>query len=151
MSKGVNKAFILGNLGKDPEIREASNGTSVVSFSVATSEEWKDKNTGEKREKAEWHRIVIFGRLAEVAGKYLKKGSQVYLEGKVQTRKWKDQSGNDRYTTEIVAHKMELLGGGGMGVDESSDPRKRVSPGPDDDASKEDWYKKEFDPGEIPF
>lgn len=109
MASGVNKAIIIGNLGDDPESRVLPQGGTVVNFSVATRESWKDKNTGEMKERTEWHKIVIFNRLAEVAGQYLSKGSKVYLEGKLQTRKWKDQSGQDRYTTEIVANQMEML------------------------------------------
>lgn len=112
--RGVNKVIILGNLGNDPEIRYAANGNAIATLSVATSEQWKDKQTGEKKEKSEWHRVVIFGKLAEIAGEYLRKGSQVYLEGKLQTRKWQNQQGQDQYTTEIVVDingVMQLLGG----------------------------------------
>ncbi|NRA82219.1 MAG: single-stranded DNA-binding protein [Gammaproteobacteria bacterium] len=114
-TKGVNKVIIVGNLGQDPEVRYMPNGGAVANITVATSESWKDKQTGENREKTEWHRIAIFGKLAEVAGEYLRKGSQVYIEGQLQTRKWKDQSGQDRYTTEIVVQgfngTMQMLGG----------------------------------------
>jgi len=98
----VNKAILIGNLGRDPEMRALQDGTLVANLSLATSESWKDKNSGERKEKTEWHRVTIFGKVAEVAEKYLRKGSKVYLEGQIQTRKWTDQSGNDRYTTEIV-------------------------------------------------
>ena len=111
--RGVNRAIIVGTLGKDPEIRYTAGGSAVVNFSVATNETWKDKNTGEQVEKTEWHRIVMFGKLAEIAGEYLKKGAQVYLEGKIQTRKWQGQDGQDRYTTEILANEMQMLGGRG--------------------------------------
>ena len=107
---GVNKAIIVGTLGQDPETRYTANGSAVVNLSVATNESWKGKD-GNKQERAEWHRIVIFGKLAEIAEQYLKKGSQVYLEGRIQTRKWQDQQGNDRYSTEIVANEMQMLGG----------------------------------------
>jgi single-strand DNA-binding protein len=100
--RGVNKVILLGNLGQDPEVRYAANGNAITTLSVATSETWKDKNSGEQQEKSEWHRVVIFGKLAEVAGQYLRKGSKAYFEGKLATRKWQDQSGNDRYSTEIV-------------------------------------------------
>lgn len=114
-SKGVNKVILVGNLGKDPDIRYMPSGGAVANFSVATSESWKDKNTGEQKEKTEWHNISIFGKLAEIAGEYLRKGSQVYIEGALQTRKWQDQSGNDRYTTEVVVQgfggEMQMLGG----------------------------------------
>ncbi len=111
MARGINKAIIVGTLGRDPEVKYTAGGSAVVNVSVATNESWKDKSTGENVEKTEWHRIVIFGKLAEIAAQYLKKGSQVYFEGKIQTRKWQDQSGQDRYTTEIVANEMQMLGG----------------------------------------
>ena len=116
MGRGINKAVIVGTLGKDPEIKYAANGNAVVNVSVATNESWKDRATGEAQERTEWHRIVMFGRLAEIAQQYLKKGSQAYFEGRIQTRKWQDQSGNDRYSTEIVANEMQMLGSrGGSG------------------------------------
>ena len=108
---GVNKVILIGNLGRDPEMRYFSDGTAVANFSIATSDEWKDKNTGEKKEKTEWHRIVVFRQLAEICGKYLTKGKQVYIEGKLQTRSW-EKDGVTRYTTEIVANEMRMLGGG---------------------------------------
>ena len=111
MARGVNKAIIVGTLGKDPEVRYTAGGSAIVNVSVATNESWRDKTTGENVEKTEWHRIVIFGKLAEIAAQYLKKGQQVYFEGKIQTRKWQDQSGQDRYSTEIVANEMQMLGG----------------------------------------
>ncbi len=101
-SRGVNKVILVGNLGNDPEIRYMPNGGAVANITIATSESWRDKATGEQREKTEWHRAFLFGKLAEVAGEYLRKGSQVYIEGQLQTRKWQDQSGQDRYTTEVV-------------------------------------------------
>ncbi len=110
-SRGVNKAIIIGNLGVDPDVRYLPSGGQVTNIRVATSEQWRDKNTGENRENTEWHRIVFFGKLAEIAGEYLKKGSQVYIEGRLQTRKWQGQDGQDRYTTEIVANEMQMLGG----------------------------------------
>ena len=115
MARGVNKVILVGNLGKDPEVRYMPNGNPVANLTLATTESWKDKQTGDQQEKTEWHRIVMFKRLAEIAGEYLKKGSQVYIEGKLQTRKWQDNSGNDRYTTEIVANDMQMLGGRGGG------------------------------------
>lgn len=115
MQRGVNKVILVGNLGQDPEVRYMPNGNAVANVSVATSETWKDKNTGDNQEKTEWHRVVMFRRLAEIAGEYLKKGSKVYIEGKLQTRKWQDQSGQDRYTTEIVADQMQMLDGRGGG------------------------------------
>ena len=109
MASGVNKAIIVGNLGEDPKTSVLPQGGAVTNFSVATSESWKDKNTGQMQERTEWHKVVMFNRLAEVAGEYLSKGSKVYVEGKIQTRKWKDQSGQDRYTTEIVGSQMQML------------------------------------------
>ena len=110
MARGVNKAIIVGTLGQDPDVKATAGGSTVTNVSVATNESWKDKQTGEQQERTEWHRIVMFGKLAEIAAQYLKKGSQAYFEGKIQTRKWQDQSGTDRYTTEIVANEMQLLG-----------------------------------------
>ena len=115
MARGVNKVILVGNLGKDPEVRYMPNGNAVANITLATSESWKDKQTGEQQEKTEWHRVVMFRRLGEIAGEYLKKGSQVYIEGKLQTRKWQDNAGNDRYTTEIVADEMQMLGSRGGG------------------------------------
>ncbi len=123
-TRGVNKVILVGNLGQDPEIRYMPSGGAVANITVATSESWRDKATGEQREKTEWHRVALFGKLAEVAGEYLRKGSQVYIEGQLQTRKWQDQSGQERYTTEVVVQGfngvMQMLGGrqqqgGGMG------------------------------------
>ena len=110
MGRGINKAVIVGTLGRDPEIRYSSGGNAVVKISVATNESWKDRQTGEAQERTQWHRIVIFGKLGEIASQYLKKGSQAYFEGRIQTSKWQDESGNDRYTTEIVANEMQMLG-----------------------------------------
>jgi len=116
-SRGVNKVILIGNLGQDPEVRYMPNGGAVCNITLATSESWKDKNTGENQEKTEWHRVVMFRRLAEIAGEYLKKGSKVYLEGKLQTRKWQDQQGQDRYTTEIIADQMQMLDSRGGSAD----------------------------------
>ena len=113
MARGVNKVILVGNLGKDPEMKYTASGAAIANITVATSESWNDKQTGEKVEKTEWHRVVAFQRLAEIIGEYLKKGSQVYIEGKIQTRKWQDQNGQDRYTTEVVANDMQMLGGRG--------------------------------------
>lgn len=112
MARGVNKAIILGNMGADPELRATANGTSVCSLRIATSEQWKDKQTGERKEQTEWHAVICFGKLADIAGQYLQKGRQVYIEGRIQTRKWQDKDGADRYTTEIVASELQMLGGG---------------------------------------
>jgi single-strand DNA-binding protein len=108
-SRGINKVIIVGNLGQDPEVRFMPNGSAVANFTVATSETWKDKQSGEQKEKTEWHRIVMYQRLAEIAGEYLKKGSKVYLEGRLQTRKWQNQQGQDQYTTEIIVNDMQML------------------------------------------
>jgi single-strand DNA-binding protein len=113
MARGVNKVILVGNLGKDPDMKYTASGAAIANITVATSESWNDKQTGEKQEKTEWHRVVFFRRLAEIAGEYLRKGSQVYIEGKLQTRKWQDQNGQDRYTTEIVANEMQMLGSRG--------------------------------------
>jgi len=112
-SRGVNKVILVGNLGKDPETKYMPSGDCVCNFSLATSESWNDKQSGEKVEKTEWHNIVMFRRLAEIAGEYLRKGSQVYIEGKLKTRKWQDKNGNDRWTTEIEAREMQMLGSRG--------------------------------------
>ncbi len=116
MARGVNKVILVGNLGQDPEVRYMPNGNGVANISIATTDSWKDKNTGQMQERTEWHRVVLFGKLAEVAGEYLRKGSQVYIEGRLQTRKWTDQSGQEKYTTEIVVDmggQMQMLGGRG--------------------------------------
>ena len=118
MARGINKVILVGNLGQDPETRYMPSCGAVTNVTLATSESWKDKQTGQPQERTEWHRVVFFNRLAEIAGEYLKKGSKVYVEGSLRTRKWQDQSGQDRYTTEIVAAEMQMLdsrGGGGMG------------------------------------
>lgn len=111
MARGINKVILVGNLGADPETRYTASGSAVTNIRLATTESWRDRQSGDRQEKTEWHRVVFFNRLAEVAGEYLRKGSQVYVEGKIQTRKWQDQSGQDRYTTEIVANEMQMLGG----------------------------------------
>jgi len=129
MARGVNKVFLVGHLGKDPELRYSANGQAVANVTLATSESWKDKESGEKQERVEWHRVVFFGRLAEIAGEYLKKGSPVYLEGKLQTRKWQDKQGQDRYTTEIVANDMQMLGGGNGSDGGSAKPPKTGNTG----------------------
>lgn len=117
----VNKVILVGNLGRDPEVRYTPDNNAITNISIATTDTWKDKS-GEKQERTEWHRVAFFGKLAEIAGEYLKKGSQVYVEGRLQTRKWQDKEGQDRYTTEIVADRMQMLGSrGGMGGGGSSD------------------------------
>src|SRR5256886_14334587 len=117
MARGINKVILIGNLGADPETRAMPSGTTVANLRVATSESWRDKQTGEQQERTEWHRVAFFGRLAEVAGEYLRKGSQVYIEGSLRTRKWQDKQGNERYSTEIIGNDMQMLGGrGGAGA-----------------------------------
>ena len=151
MARGVNKVILVGNLGRDPEIKYTASGAAIANITVATAESWNDKQTGEKVEKTEWHRVVAFQRLAEIMGEYLKKGSQVYIEGKLQTRKWQDQNGQDRYSTEIVANDMQMLGsrggdaggqspaGGGGGFRKSPAPQQApAKPAPDNDFADDD-------------
>ena len=114
-ARGINKVILVGNLGNDPEVRHTANGTAVTTISVATGETWKDKQTGQPQERTEWHRVVFFNRLAEIAGEYLRKGSKVYVEGSIRTQKWQDKEGQDRYTTEIVANEMQMLDSRGAG------------------------------------
>src|SRR5579862_4429706 len=109
MARGVNKVILIGNIGRDPEVRYTPNGLAVANITIATSEVWKDKQSGENQERTEWHRIVLYQRLAEIAGEYLRKGSKIYIEGRLQTRKWQDKNGLDRYTTEIIADSMQML------------------------------------------
>jgi single-strand DNA-binding protein len=116
MARGINKVILIGNLGADPETRAMPSGTQVANLRVATSESWRDKQTGEQQERTEWHRVALFGRLAEIAGEYLRKGSQVYIEGSLRTRKWQDKQGNERYSTEIVGNELQMLGGRGGGA-----------------------------------
>ena len=143
MARGINKVIIVGNLGQDPETRYMPSGAAVTNFTVATNESWKDKQTGEQKERTEWHRVAMFNRLAEIAAEYLRKGSQVYIEGKLRTRKWQGQDGQDRYTTEIIADEMQMLGGrggaggggsfgGGGGGGQKSGGSAPPQPGPDD-------------------
>ncbi|ANU37501.1 single-stranded DNA-binding protein [Vibrio scophthalmi] len=133
-SRGVNKVILVGNLGADPEVRYMPSGGAVANITVATSESWRDKATGEQREKTEWHRVALFGKLAEVAGEYLRKGSQVYIEGQLQTRKWQNQQGQDQYTTEVVVQGfngvMQMLGGrqGGQGAPMGGQPQQQQQP-----------------------
>ena len=130
MARGINKVILVGNLGADPETRYTANGSAVTNVRMATTEVWRDKQTGDQQERTEWHRVVFFGRLAEIAAEYLRKGSQCYVEGRLQTRKWQGQDGQDRWTTEIVANDMQMLGGrgGGSGAGPSA-------PGPEMDES----------------
>lgn len=133
MARGINKVILVGNLGNDPETRYMPSGGAVTNISVATSETWKDKQTGQPQERTEWHRVVFFNRLAEIAGEYLRKGSKVYVEGSLRTRKWQDQSGNDKYTTEIVASEMQMLdsrGGAQQGGGHPDDGGYGAAPAP---------------------
>ena len=142
MARGVNKVILVGNLGQKPEIRYTQTNTAVATLSIATSESWKDKDSGEQREKTEWHRVVFFGKLAEIAEQYLDKGSQLYVEGKLQTRKWQDKEGNDKYTTEILGNEMNMLGGrqssGDSGEFDQSQPASQTSQSHDSQISEED-------------
>lgn len=144
MARGINKVIVVGNLGADPDTRYMPSGNAVTNISVATSESWNDKETGEKQEKTEWHRVVFFGRLAEIVSEYLKKGSQVYVEGKLQTRKWEDKEGNERWTTEIVANQMQMLGE--RMSQGASNQNKVTKP----DSSSNEFVDEEFD-DDIPF
>src|SRR5436853_5855068 len=158
MARGINKVILIGNLGADPETRAMPSGTTVANLRVATSESWRDKQTGEQQERTEWHRVALFGRLAEIAGEYLRKGSQVYIEGSLRTRKWQDKQGNERYSTEIVASDMQMLGGrsgsGGMSAGApagAAAPASRESP-PEDSGggASAGTERDEFD-DDIPF
>lgn len=154
----VNKVILIGNIGKDPEIRYMPSGDAMVNLTLATTDNWKDKN-GEKQERTEWHRVVIFGKLAEIAGEYLKKGSQVYFEGSLKTRKWTNKEGQDQYTTEIVADKMQMLGGRGGASSASMDngnqyeSRSAKSSAPAQNASQSKPSGNSFDDldDDIPF
>ena len=145
MARGINKVIVVGNLGNDPDTRYMPSGGAVTNLSVATSEQWKDKQTGEPKERTEWHKVAMFGRLAEIAAEYLRKGSQVYIEGKLRTRKWQDRDGNDRYTTEIIADEMQMLGGRGGGGGSAPMREDRGSSSPPPQSSPDD-----FD-DDIPF
>ncbi len=128
MARGINKVILVGNLGADPESRYTASGSAVTNIRVATSESWRDKQSGEQQERTEWHRVVFFGRLAEIAQEYLRKGSQVYIEGSLRTNKWQAQDGQDRYTTEVIANEMQMLGGRGDGGGMSRAPRSESAP-----------------------
>ena len=152
MARGVNKVILVGNLGKDPDMKYTASGAAIANITIATSESWNDKQTGEKQEKTEWHRVVFFRRLAEIAGEYLRKGSQVYIEGKLQTRKWQDQNGQDRYTTEIVANEMQMLGSRGSeaGSRPQGDSGFRTNP-PAQQAPAQSKPDNDFADDDIPF
>jgi single-strand DNA-binding protein len=151
MARGVNKVIIVGNLGKDPETRYMPSGSAVTNLRIATTESWKDKQSGEQQERTEWHAVAMFGRLAEIAAEYLRKGSQVYIEGKLRTRKWQDKEGKDRYTTEIVADEMQMLGsrgGAGAGTPATSGAAQR--PAAVNDSGVDGGPPGDFD-DDIPF
>ncbi|KVI72216.1 single-stranded DNA-binding protein [Klebsiella aerogenes] len=155
-SRGVNKVIIIGRLGQDPEVRYAPSGAAFANLTVATSEQWRDKQTGEQKEQTEWHRVVISGKLAEIAGEYLRKGSEVYLEGKLRTRKWTDQNGVDKYTTEIqvgINGTMQMLGGKQGGNEQTPAPRNNgqsQSPAPQQQSQYSE-APMDFDDSDIPF
>ena len=142
MARGINKAIIVGNLGNDPEVKCTAGGTTVTTISVATSESWKDKATGEQKERTEWHRVKFFGRLAEIAGDYLRKGSQVYIEGSIRTEKYTDKQGVEKYATDIIANDMQMLGGRSEGGASSTAPQggtpARTRQAPADDFADDD-------------
>ena len=147
MARGVNKVTLIGNLGNDPELRSTQSGSAVANITLATSESWRDKETQETKERVEWHRVIFFGRLAEVVNEYLRKGSQVYVEGRIQTRKWQDKDGNDRYTTEIVANEMQMLGSRGTN---SESPTNQQSASTSQPTSQSAIVNEPFD-DDIPF
>lgn len=142
----VNKVIIVGNLGGDPETRYTASGSAVTNASIATTDRYKDKTSGEVKENTEWHRVVFFNRLAEVAGEYLKKGSQVYIEGKLQTKKWQDKDGQDKYTTQIIADSMQMLGGRGEAA-----PRPEIAPQSSPSPSSQSSAGFKDMDGDIPF
>ncbi len=154
MARGVNKVILVGNLGNDPEVKYMPSGNAVANVSLATTESWKDKSSGERQEKTEWHRVTFYGKLAEIAGEYLKKGSQIYVEGRLQTRKWQGQDGQDRYTTEIIASDMQMLGGrggsGGTGGFDDAPSQSRQGGGGRQEAPARSSMPDDFD-DEIPF
>ena len=149
MARGINKVILVGNLGADPDTRYMPSGGAVTNLSLATSESWKDKETGEQKERTEWHKVAMFGRLAEISAEYLRKGSQVYIEGKLRTRKWQDRDGNDRYTTEVIADEMQMLGGRGGSAPMGGSPGGERGPSRSSDGNSAP-AADEFD-DDIPF
>jgi len=156
MARGVNKVILVGNLGADPETRYTASGAAITNIRIATSESWRDKQTGENQERTEWHRVVFFGRLAEISGEYLRKGSQVYIEGSLRTNKWQGQDGQDRYTTEVIASEMQMLGarGGeasarpaGVGFRDNKPEQQSQAPAQSTPAPAEDNFAED----DIPF
>jgi single-strand DNA-binding protein len=153
-SRGVNKMILLGKLGKDPEVRYTQNGGAIANLTIATSESWRDKQSGEQKEKTEWHRVVLFGKLAEVAGEYLRKGSQVYIEGKLTTRKWEDQAGVERYTTEIhvnVGGVMQMIGSRQDSSSQNGGPSDKQQQQGRQPAAQKNDPPMNFDDYDIPF
>ena len=150
MARGVNKVILIGNLGADPETKSMPSGTQVANIRVATSESFKDKQTNEWQERTEWHNVAMFGRLAEVAGEYLRKGSQVYIEGRLRTRKWQDKQGNDRYSTEVIASEMQMLGGRGGGAGAAMGGEPKTERARAEEPSRSGGGGGEFD-DDIPF
>lgn len=153
MSRGINKVILVGNLGNDPETRYTASGSAVSTISIATSESWQDKQTGERQERTEWHRVVLFNRLGEIAGEYLRKGSKVYIEGSLRTRKWQDKSGQERYTTEIVGNEMQMLdskGGAGGPANFTPANQQHNEPSRSSTSSNTPPPADEFD-DDIPF
>ena len=160
MARGINKVILIGHLGADPETRAMPSGMTVANMRLATTESWKDKQSGEQQERTEWHNVSLFGRLGEIAAEYLRKGSQVYIEGRLRTRKWQDKEGRDRYTTEIVANEMQMLGGrggaggggggGGGGMGAGSEPAPRAEHAEASGGGGAGAQRDEFD-DDIPF
>lgn len=152
MARGVNKVILIGNLGRDPEVRYMPSGGAVANVTLATSESWKDRQTGETQERTEWHNVVFFNRLAEIAGEYLRKGSKIYVEGSLRTRKWQGKDGQDRYTTEIVANEMQMLDsrGGGSGSGSSAPARSQRQEQDDYEPMRPSPGAEDFD-DDIPF
>ncbi len=150
MARGVNKAIIVGNLGRDPEVRYTASGNAIANITVATTDNWKDRQSGERQEKTEWHRVVFFGRLAEITGEYLKKGAQVYIEGRLQTRKWEDKSGQERYTTEIVGNELQMLGARASSTSIDSDRDQSSTSGAEISHSSDSGSDPDLD-DDIPF
>jgi single-strand DNA-binding protein len=159
MARGINKVILIGHLGADPETRAMPSGMTVANMRLATTESWKDKQSGEQQERTEWHNVALFGRLGEIAAEYLRKGSQVYIEGRLRTRKWQDKEGRDRYTTEIVANEMQMLGGrggagggggGGGGMGAGSEPSPRAEHAEASSGGGAGAQRDEFD-DDIPF
>ena len=151
MARGINKVILIGNLGNDPDVRYTAGGAAVANISIATTESWRDKATGEQQDRTEWHRVVFFGRLAEIVSEYLRKGSQIYVEGRLQTRKWQDKEGNDRYTTEIVANEMQMLGGRGGSSADFNQPSSNSAPPSSDEPASGGRSDSDFVDDDIPF